>query len=289
MSIPNVKDCALSDAFPIAIDRYDPQDGVDPAARDFSEIVIIVGGHALRVSDGDSWLVTAGDVFVVGRHEGLAYCDTKDLRLINVLFRPERLHIELLDLSELPGYRSLFTFESSKCGGDARQKRVLRLSQKELSIAVNYAETLAHELKVKGPGFAFIAYACFMQLVGYLSRAYSRSKCSDPRAQLSVRNAIGHLETHFDQPVNLNELSRLTHMSKRSFIRAFQAATGATPIAYLGTLRLARAAAMLRRHEENVTSVAYKVGYNDSNYFARRFHAMFGVPPSEYRKRQELV
>ena len=88
MSIPNVKDCALSDAFPIAIDRYDPQDGVDPAARDFSEIVIIVGGHALRVSDGDSWLVTAGDVFVVGRHEGLAYCDTKDLRLINVLFRP---------------------------------------------------------------------------------------------------------------------------------------------------------------------------------------------------------
>ncbi len=65
-----------------------------------------------------------------------------------------------------------------------------------------------------------------MQLVGYLSRAYSRSKCSDPRAQFSVRNAIGHLETHFDQPVNLNELSRLSQMSKRSFIRAFQAATG---------------------------------------------------------------
>jgi methylphosphotriester-DNA--protein-cysteine methyltransferase len=69
----------------------------------------------------------------------------------------------------------------------------------------------------------------------------------------------------------------------------FQAATGTTPIAYLGKLRLARAAAMLRHHEESVTSVAYKVGYNDSNYFARRFHAMFRFPPSEYRKRQELV
>jgi AraC-like DNA-binding protein len=289
MSIPNAKDCAHPSAFPLAVYRYDPQERIDPAARDFSEIVIIVGGHALRVSGGDSWLVTAGDVFVVGRHEGLAYRDIKDLRVINVLFSPERFHIELLDLSELPGYRSLFTLESSKSGGDARQKRVLRLSPKELSIAVNYAETLAHELKVKGPGFAFIACACFMQLVGYLSRAYSRSKCPDLRAQFSIRNAIGHLETHFDQPVNLNELSRLTHMSKRSFIRAFQAATGTTPIAYLGTLRLARAAAMLRRHEENVTSVALKVGYNDSNYFTRRFHAMFGVPPSEYRKRQELV
>jgi AraC-like DNA-binding protein len=80
-----------------------------------------------------------------------------------------------------------------------------------------------------------------------------------------------------------------THMSRRSFIRAFQAATGTAPIAYLGKLRLARAAAMLRCHEENATSVAYKVGYNDSNYFARRFYAMFGTPPSEYRKRQELV
>ncbi|MGB7838390.1 MAG: AraC family ligand binding domain-containing protein, partial [Terrimicrobiaceae bacterium] len=85
MSIPNVKDWALSDALPIAVDRYDPQDAVDPAAHDFTEIVIIVGGHALRISEGDSWLVTAGDVFVVGRHEGLAYREAKDLRLINVL------------------------------------------------------------------------------------------------------------------------------------------------------------------------------------------------------------
>ena len=32
---------------------------------------------------------------------------------------------------------------------------------------------------------------------------------------------------------------------------------------------------MLLQQEESVTSVAFKVGFNDSNYFARRFHAMF--------------
>jgi AraC family L-rhamnose operon regulatory protein RhaS len=109
-----------------------------------------------------------------------------------------------------------------------------------------------------------------------ICRAYSQSRGADPRARSIVNNAIGHLEEHFDQPVNLDELSRLTHMSKRSFVRAFQAATGTTPIAYLGNVRLVRVAVMLRRHEESVTSVAYKVGYNDSNYFARRFMRCLG-------------
>ena len=46
---------------------------------------------------------------------------------------------------------------------------------------------------------------------------------------------------------------------------------------------------MLLRQEESVTSVAFKVGFNDSNYFARRFHAMFELPPSEYRNRHGLI
>ena len=276
------------DDFPIAVERHDRQERFALHAHDFSEIVITLGGSALQVTGSESRPVAGGDVFVITGSEAHEYREVKDLRLLNILFRPDRLRMELLDLSGLPGFQALFTAESS--GHKCRSlKRGFQLDSKHLSIALSYAEMLAHELRMRNPGFAFMAYAWFMQLVGYLSRAYSPSKGPDPRARLNVDNAIRHLETHFDQSVNLDELALLTHMSKRSLLRAFQAATGTTPIAYLVNLRLARAAAMLRRYEENVTSVAYKVGYNDSNYFSRRFHAMFGVPPSEYRKRQVLV
>ena len=282
------KDLFQPDGFPITVERRDPPERVELHTYEFSEIVIVLSGRASHVTRRESWPVAAGDVFVVGGSHSSEYRELRDLRLITILFRPEKLHMELLDLSGLPGYQALFSFEPSGREGNS-QKRSLQLSSKELSIALNYVDTLDHELKMRNPGFAFIAYAWFMHLVGYLSRAYRRSKDPNPRARLSVGSAIAYLEAHFDQPVNLDELSRLTHMSKRSFLRAFQAATGSTPIAYLVNLRLARAATMLRRYEESVTSVAYKVGYNDSNYFTRRFHAMFGVPPSEYRKRQELV
>ena len=224
--------------------------------HEFSEIVIILGGRALR--------------------------------LINVLFRPENLHLEPMDLSGLTGYQKLFSVES--LSGKCRMpNRALRLAPKELSIALNYVESLEHELKMRDAGYSFMGHSYFLQIVGYLSRAYGKSEKSDPRARLCVSKAIDYLEAHFDQSVKLDDLSRLTHMSKRSFFRAFQAATGSTPIAYLVNLRLTHAAEMLRRHEDNVTSVAYKVGYNDSNFFARQFHVMFGFPPSDYRKRHELV
>jgi AraC-like DNA-binding protein len=286
MLTPKTKNRCQPDLFPIAVERRQPHEQLSPNGRNFSEIVIILSGRAWHVSEGVSRPLTVGDVLVFGPHDSRDYRETRELHLIRILFWPEKLRMKVLDLSGLTGYQALFTFESQTI---TPQNRALHLSPKEQSVVLNYAETLAHELEMRSPGFAFMAYAWFMQLVGYLCRVYSRLDPPDRQARSNVGNAIDHLHAHFDQPVNLEELSRLTHMSRRSFFRAFQAATGNTPIAYLTNLRLACAAAMLKRREENVTSVALKVGYNDSNYFARRFHAMFGVPPSKYRRRQELL
>jgi transcriptional regulator GlxA family with amidase domain len=166
---------------------------------------------------------------------------------------------------------------------------MLRLTAKKLSIALNYVDSLEYEIKMQKPGYSFMELSYFMQLVCYLSRAYGESKNSDPWARLRVSKAIDYLEAHFDEPIKVEELAKLCCMSKRNFARVFRIATASSPIAYHTKLRLARAAGTLRRFDENVTSVAYKMGFNDSNYFTRRFHEMFGVSPREYRQRQELI
>jgi transcriptional regulator GlxA family with amidase domain len=78
-------------------------------------------------------------------------------------------------------------------------------------------------------------------------------------------------------------------MSARGFIRAFRAAMGSPPIAYLIQLRVNRAADMLRRSAQSITDIAFTVGFSDSNYFTRQFRKIVGVSPRVYRQQHALA
>ena len=240
-------------------------------------LVMILRGRALHVTSGRLWQVRAGDVYTIEGSLESDYRKVEDLRLINILFHPDKLPVQPVEIRKLPGFQALFS------AGFRGRKPTLRLTSEELRITLCFVETLVREFDLRNAGAEFVAQ-WFMELAGYMSRAYKHSEDGERGARSSIEKAISHLEAHLNQPMKLEELARLVHMSKRNFSRAFQAATGYSPITYLANLRLIRAAELLRQPDENVTTVAYKVGYNDSNYFARRFHSLFGVSPRDYRK-----
>ena len=273
-----------SDGFPIAVERREPQEPFGLHAHEFSELVIITGGSGFHVTGRDSWPLAAGDVFVISGSRPHNYEQLHDLRLVNVLFQPEQLRLDLKDLPALPGYRAVFTLEPAWRSRHQFNSR-LHLAPQELGKVLGFVDQLDEELKARAPGFGFLATAAYMQILGYLSRCYSRSRSSDSRALLRIAQAIGHLEIHFRDPVNLQLLAGMARMSKRSFIRAFQAAMGSSPIAYLIQLRVNHAATLLRRTSASVTEVAFQAGFADSNYFTRQFRRVVGVPPRQYRQR----
>jgi len=271
-----------SDGFPIAVERRDPQEPFGLHAHEFSELVIITGGRGLHVTGQDSWQLSTGDVFVIGGSRPHDYLNMEKLQLINVLFDQQDMAFELMDLVALPGYHALFHLEPAWRKRHDFKSR-LRLSPKDLAIAVSLIDELHEELDKRTAGFGFLATATFMQLLGFLSRCYGRSKNTDSKALLRIAQTISHLESHFTEAVQLDELVEMSQMSKRSFLRAFEAARGCTPIAYVIQLRIARAARLLRQTEDSITDIAYRVGFNDSNYFTRQFRKHLGVTPRIYR------
>jgi AraC-like DNA-binding protein len=276
------------DGFPIVVARRDPQEPFGLHCHEFAEIVIITGGTGLHVTGREQWPLAAGDAFVIGGARPHDYQDMDGLKLINVLFDPAALRMDLLDLTALPGYHALFTLEPVWRQRHQFKSR-LHLLPKDLGTVIGIVDQLEVELQVRAAGFGFLATALYMQLIGFLARCYSRSKNPDSRALLRLAEAISYLETNYTEPIDLDELARRAHMSGRAFIRAFRAAMGSPPIAYLIQLRINRAADMLRRSPQSITDIAFNVGFSDSNYFTRQFHKIVGVSPRAYRQQHALT
>ncbi|MCK7557751.1 response regulator [Chitinophaga sedimenti] len=75
------------------------------------------------------------------------------------------------------------------------------------------------------------------------------------------------------QPVLYKKLKALTNMSVNDFIKS---------------LRLKKAAELLRSRQHTVYQVSYMVGYSDSKYFSREFRKQFGKTPTEFAGQPDL-
>jgi AraC-like DNA-binding protein len=53
---------------------------------------------------------------------------------------------------------------------------------------------------------------------------------------------------------------------------------------FIRSIRLSHAARMIRQKKDNITQIAYAVGFNNPSYFADCFKKQFGVSPSKYPK-----
>ena len=86
-----------------------------------------------------------------------------------------------------------------------------------------------------------------------------------------------------DEDFDVQQFSRLMGMSKSSLVRKLKAITGLTPLHFIQSMRLKRAATVLNGGM-SVSEAAAQVGMYNMSYFSKLFRKEFGVVPSEYRK-----
>lgn len=82
--------------------------------------------------------------------------------------------------------------------------------------------------------------------------------------------------------LTLDDLARLTHMSRYQVIRAFRAVTGMTPHAWQLNLRVNLARRRIRDGDD-ISDVALHLGFADQAHFQREFKAHVGTTPGRFR------
>jgi signal transduction histidine kinase/DNA-binding response OmpR family regulator/ligand-binding sensor domain-containing protein len=93
------------------------------------------------------------------------------------------------------------------------------------------------------------------------------------------------LEQHIADPAyDTESLAHDMCMSRMQLNRKLHALTGHSTHGVVRDFRLQRAEQLLRAGAENISGVAYDVGFSSLSHFAHAFREKFGVNPSEYGK-----
>lgn len=109
-----------------------------------------------------------------------------------------------------------------------------------------------------------------------------------------IQQALQIIEQNIANPdFSVEEMSRQLFMSRVSAYKRIFALTGKTPVEFIRSVRLERAAQLLAKTDHTVAEIAYQVGFNNPKYFTRYFKAVYNMVPSAYqaekRKQAETV
>ena len=101
-----------------------------------------------------------------------------------------------------------------------------------------------------------------------------------------LRRTLATIEQHMaDFEFDVEALAQKMFMSRRQFFRKLQGVAGCAPNALIRTLRLKRAAQLLKESPMTVSEITYAVGFSDLKHFRAVFRDHFGLLPGEFGRR----
>ena len=98
-----------------------------------------------------------------------------------------------------------------------------------------------------------------------------------------LQQAIDYVEKNItDEHYSVEQLSNDLCMSRMTLYRKIQSATGQKPTEFIRTIRMRRAAELLREGRLTITEISYATGFSSVSYFSRCFRTMYGVAPTQF-------
>jgi DNA-binding response OmpR family regulator len=105
----------------------------------------------------------------------------------------------------------------------------------------------------------------------------------DSSDEVLLQEIVLFLEQNITNPqLSVEALSKQFGMSRSTLYTKLLQITGQTPVEYIRSFKLERAAILLEKSNMTIAEIAYQTGFTTPNYFARSFKQKFGMLPSEY-------
>ncbi|WCM19889.1 GlxA family transcriptional regulator [Paraburkholderia bryophila] len=133
-----------------------------------------------------------------------------------------------------------------------------------------------------------VSRAIARKLVVYHRRTGGQSQFSamldlEPKSD-RIQSALSYARNHLREPLTVEQLADVAHLSPRQFSRAFRDETRQSPAKAIEALRVEAARAMLEAGRHSMEAVAVDTGFVDTERMRRAFLRAFGQPPQAIKR-----
>ena len=169
------------------------------------------------------------------------------------------------------------------------------ISALEMTNVIRLLESASLELESdRGAAKASLsAAACILQLnIGAETLIGNASACDRSKTRLTgwqVARVRSYIDKNLHRAVHARDLSEVVNLSVAHFSRAFKAAFGEPPHAYLIRRRISLASYLMLTGPESLCEIALRAGFSDQAHLSKVFKRMFGESPANWRRERRIA
>lgn len=255
--------------------RYDPQDVLVPAMRDFMLVAYRRGPTPMDRKVEGPWsreFIVPGNVSLLTRAEESHWHWTSDIEVTHLYLTREllaKVSAEMFD-------RDI---------ADVRLQDVLKTDD---PVLLGGIAAVAEEVRTNSTGGklfvdSVVTQICIQILRRYAVVEFREARVSGGLSPLQAKMVTDYIELHLEQPLSLDDLAKVVNVSASHFLRQFKLRFGCAPHHYVVQRRLARAQQLLERTSLALKEVSANSGFADQSHMTRLFQRYLNTTPSAYR------
>ncbi len=247
------------------------------------ELVYVNGGNGKRQIGSHVSYYTQGDLILIGSN--LPHCGFTDACTGNtsesvVQMKTDFLGSDFFSIPEMRNIRQLF--DKAKGGiaftGSAKKKIGEKIEILEYKSDFQRLLAILNILNELGTTSEY-----------QILNAEHLSVETQSKENERINTIFNFVKENYREPISLEEMADLTHMTVPSFCRYFKKVTNKTFVQFVNEYRMVHASNLLSENEMSITEICFESGFNNFSHFNKSFKAFTGMSPSEYRNQLKSV
>ncbi len=246
------------------------------------QLTWVIKGEGTLVTDNNMHSFQSNEIYWIGANQSHVFKSdpsyfengTKRTHTIDIFFS---IDSQLSSFFSIPEVKHLKNFvQQHNSGFRIPQNEVKELSEKMLRL---------HNSNGVEQFFNFIDLLKQLSSLNKLEPLSSQTETVSYSDNEGIRIAsiYNYVMQNYDQPITLEEVSKLAYMTPQAFCRYFKKHTHHTLVSFVNQVRINEACKKLvDKKYDSIASVAYNTGFNSITNFNRVFKSVVKKSPKEY-------